>query len=395
MKLLKRIGKWLLISIVALCVGGLAVLYVIDPILTTRLLTMNQGPEARVAGGKIIEIPVAAENLRTIDSAALQAAIQYGEETGSHALLVFRNGSIELEQYYPGYSAATLTPTQSMHKSVLAMLIGIAIDQGHIPSVDTPASTYLTEWANDERSKITIRQMLQQVSGIDFDSFSPDITSGFFQLMLGDNIRPVALNSGVLFPPDTEFDYNSVNPQALGILLERATGQAYADYLSSALWQHIGAPDASVVLDSEEHRMARTFCCLQATARSWLHVGLLHLQGGKLGDKQIVPAQWIKAIQTPGTLQPNYGYLSWLGTDWSEYRYYNRKTTTRVLHSEAFVAPDVIYFDGMGGQRVYIIPSADMVIVRTGELTLDWDDSKLPNILLRGMHGSAANMAAD
>jgi CubicO group peptidase (beta-lactamase class C family) len=266
------------------------------------------------------------------------------------------------------------------------MLIGIAIDQGHIPSVDTPASQFLTEWANDERSKITIRQMLQQVSGIDFDSFSPDITSGFFQLMLGDNIRPVALKNGVLFPPDTEFDYNSVNPQALGILIERATGQAYADYLSAALWQHIGAPDAFVVLDSEEHRMARTFCCLQATARSWLHLGLLHLQGGKLGDKQIVPAKWMQAIRTPGTLQPNYGYLTWLGSNWSKYRYYNRKTSTRVLHSEAFAAPDIIYFDGMGGQRVYIIPSAKMVIVRTGELTLDWDDSKLPNILLRGMY---------
>ena len=346
---------------------------------------MNQGPEARVAGGELIEIPTTPENLRTIDPVALQAAVQYGEQTGSHALLVFRNASIELEHYYAGFNAATLTPTQSMHKSVLAMLVGIAIEQGHIASVDTPASTYLTEWANDERSQITIRQMLQQVSGIDFDSFSPDITSGFFQLMLGDNIRPIALNSGVLFPPDTEFDYNSVNPEALGILIERATGQAYADYLSTALWRHIGAPDASVVLDSEENRMARTFCCLQATARSWLHLGLLHLHGGRLGDKQVVPAAWIEAIQTPGAIQPNYGYLTWLGSEWTEYRYYNRKTSTRVLHSEAFAAPDVIYFDGMGGQRVYIIPSAKMVIVRTGELTLDWDDSKLPNILLRGI----------
>ncbi len=386
MKLLVRIAKWMGISIVVVLVAGLAIVYAIDPVLATRLLTMSQGPEARVQGGAIIEIPVLQENHRTIDPVALDAAVQYGEETGSHALIVYRSGSIELEHYYPGHDASTITPTQSMHKSVLAMLIGIAIDQGYIPSVDTPASQFITEWANDERSKITIRQMLQQVSGIDFDSFSPDITSGFFQLMLGDNIRPVALKNGVLFPPDTEFDYNSVNPEALGILIERATGQAYADYLSAALWQYIGAPDASVVLDSEEHRMARTFCCLQATARSWLHLGLLHLQGGKLGDKQIVPAKWMKAIQTPGTLQPNYGYLTWLGHDWSEYRYYNRKTSTRVLHSEAFAAPDIIYFDGMGGQRVYIIPSAKMVIVRTGKLTLDWDDSKLPNILLRGMY---------
>jgi CubicO group peptidase (beta-lactamase class C family) len=385
MRILLRIGKWLLISLLTLVLGILAFLYIKDPVLTTRLLTMNQGPEAAVQSGAAFSVPAKDESRRTITPAALDAAIAYGAATNSHALIVYRGDSIELEHYYPGHNSTSITPTQSMHKSVLAMLIGIAIDQGHIPSADTPAAEFLTEWADDERNKITIRQMLQQVSGINFDSFSPDITSGFFQLMLGDDIKPVALNNDVLFPPDTEFDYNSVNPQALGILIERATGQPYADYLSTALWQHIGAPNAAVILDSEENHMVRTFCCLQATARSWLHLGLLHLQEGKLGNKQVVPAAWIKRIQTPGVIQPNYGYLTWLGTEWSEQRYYNRKTSTNVLHSEPFVAPDVIFFDGMGGQRVYIIPSADMVIVRTGAITMDWDDSVLPNLLVAGI----------
>jgi CubicO group peptidase (beta-lactamase class C family) len=385
MNMIWRIAKWLLISITVLVLGTLATLYVIDPVLTTRLLTMNQGPEALVRGGDPLTIPTIEPDSQTIDQAALNKAISYGAETNSHALIIYRGNGIELEHYYPGYDAATITPTQSMHKSVLAMLVGIAIDQGHIPGADTSAAKFLTEWADDARNKITIRQMLQQVSGINFDSFSPDITNGFFQLMLGDDIKPVALKNGILFPPDTEFDYNSVNPEALGILIERATGQPYADYLSDALWQHIGAPDAAVILDSEEHKMARTFCCLQATARSWLHLGLLHLQQGKLGDTQVVPAEWIKLIQTPGTIQSNYGYLTWLGTQWSEHRSYNRKTSTNVLHSEPFVAPDVIFFDGMGGQRVYIIPSAQMVIVRTGAITMDWDDSVLPNLLVRGI----------
>ena len=380
-----RIIKWIGVTIVALVVVLLAVMFITDPVLTTRLLTMDQGPEAFVSGGTPLTIPVKAESDRSINPAALEAAIAYGEQNDSQALIVYRGNSIELEHYYPGYDSNTITPTQSMHKSVLAMLIGIAIRDGHIPDIDTPASVFLTEWANDERSQITIRQMLQQVSGIDFDSFSPDITNGFFQLMLGDDIRPVALNTGTLFPPDTEFDYNSVNPEALGILLERATGQPYAEYLSEAFWQHIGAPDAAVILDSEEHAMARTFCCLQATTRSWLHIGLLHLNSGKLNGKQVVPAQWIQQIQTPGDIQPNYGYLTWLGSNWSDYRYYNRKTGTSVHHSEAFAAPDVIYFDGMGGQRVYIIPSAEMVIVRTGAIAMDWDDSMLPNLLVRGI----------
>ena len=132
------------------------------------------------------------------------------------------------------------------------------------------------------------------------------------------------------------------------------------------------------------HRLLRA-AELEATARSWLHTGILHLQAGEFNGKQVVPAEWIKAIQTPGSIQPNYGYLTWLGTEWQEQRYYNRKTSTNVSHSEEFAADDVIFFDGMGGQRVYIIPSADMVIVRTGEITLDWDDAALPNMLVGGM----------
>ena len=206
MKKAVRLAKWLFISLLALILGVLVTLYVLDPVLTTRLLTMNQGPEARVRGGEAITIPNTSEDARTIDPQALQAAIDYSEQTNSHALIVYRRDGIELEHYFPGNDATTITPTQSMHKSVLAMLIGIAIASGDIPDIDMPAAEYLTEWANDERGKITIRQMLQQVSGIDFDSFSPNVSSGFFQLMLGDDIRPVALNNGVLFPPDTEFD---------------------------------------------------------------------------------------------------------------------------------------------------------------------------------------------
>ena len=103
------------------------------------------------------------------------------------------------------------------------------------------------------------------------------------------------------------------------------------------------------------------------------------------GERQVVPADWMKAIITPSEHNPNYGFFTWLGTEYSEYRYYNRKTSTRVLHSQPFLAPDVIYFDGFGGQRVYIIPSRRLVIVRIGDLTTNWDDSYLPNVITLGL----------
>ena len=87
----------------------------------------------------------------------------------------------------------------------------------------------------------------------------------------------------------------------------------------------------------------------------------------------------------PSETNPNYGYLTWLGTEHQENRIYNPKSTATGFHSEPFDDRDIIYLDGFGGQRVYIIPSKELVIVRTGSTQMEWDDSVLPNILSRGI----------
>lgn len=387
MKILLRMIKYLFIGLAILIFTAMAIMFVMDPVVTTRLVTApfgaKSGPLERVPGGPLIEVPSAATPV--IDRDALDKAIAYGEQTGTHALIVYHAGEIQLEHYYPGHDVNSISSTQSMHKSVLAMLTGIAIEAGYIGSVDDPASLYLTEWVADERSQITIRQMLQQTSGIDFATFGLNPLGGFFQLMLGTDVTPVALNLPLEVPPGTRFDYNSAIPQNMGLLIQRATGQRYSEYLSAALWQKLGAPDAFVTLDSEEHAMPRTSCCLEATARSWLHLGLLHLNRGRFDGRQVVPEAWMQAITTPSERNPNYGYFTWLGTEHNEYRYYNRKTSTRVHHSEPYAAPDVIYFDGFGGQRVYIVPSRQLVIVRIGAISTDWDDAYLPNLIIRGL----------
>jgi len=387
MKILLRLIKYLFLGLLAVIIAGLATMYIMDPVVTTRLLTVpcgaNSGPLERVSGGPLIDIPTTSTG--KISPEALANAIAYGEETRSHALIVYHDGAIELEHYYPGHDAKEITPTQSMHKSVLAMLVGIAIKDGFIESVDDPAYLYLPEWANDQRQAITIRHMLQQSSGINFATFGINPLGGFFQLMLGADVTPVALNLEQEVPAGTRFDYNSAIPQNMGLIIQRATEKRYAEYLSEALWQHLGVPDAWVVLDSEENSMPRTSCCLDATARSWLRLGMLHLDQGRVGSHQLVPEEWMLEIVTPSEHNPNYGYFTWLGTEHNQYRYYNRKTSTRVLHSEPYGAPDVIYFDGFGGQRVYIIPSRKTVIVRTGAIAPAWDDAYLPNVIVLGL----------
>jgi len=193
------------------------------------------------------------------------------------------------------------------------------------------------------------------------------------------------LNQAAEKQPGTEFAYNGINPQNLGLLLQRATGQRYSSYLSENLWQYIAEEDSYVILDSEINKMPRMFCCLDAIAKDWLRVGILILNKGILNEKRIVSESWIEQMTSSSKLNPNYGYLTWLGMEHQERRIYNIKSTATGFHSEPYIDKDVIYFDGFGGQRVYIIPSQELVIVRTGAIKMDWDDAKLPNIISQGI----------
>ena len=204
-------------------------------------------------------------------------------------------------------------------------------------------------------------------------------------MAVGDDVMKITLNQMYEKDPDTEFAYNGINPQNLGLLLQRATGQRYSSYLSENFWQHLAEKDSYVILDSDQNKMPRMFCCLDAIAKDWLRVGVLILNKGILNQKRIVSESWIEQMTSSSKLNPNYGYLTWLGMEHQERRIYNNKSTATGFHSEPYIDEDVIYFDGFGGQRVYIIPSRELVIVRTGAIKMDWDDAKLPNIISKGI----------
>lgn len=317
-----------------------------------------------------------------LSSSTQAALIEYGTQTGSVALVVWYDGELILENYWPGYTKESLTDPASMHKTVNAMLVGVAIERGIIPSVDAKAALWLTEWRDDARAEITVKQLLQMASGLALVPFDPNPFGKYFRTLLGTDLIPVYLEIPAEKPAGSEFAYNNVNAQALGILLQRAAGTRYAQLLSDALWSKLGVGDAYLWLDTEGG-MPRTFCCLQTTARGWVQVGRLFVERGQLEGRQIVPSDWIDAMRQPSAGNPNYGYQTWLGTEYVAERAYNRTVAVTAHHSEPFLADDVVFLDGFGGQRVYVIPSLRLIIVRTGAPQLDWDDARLPNLILR------------
>lgn len=389
MRWIKRIAKGLGLLVLLLAVAGIAV-YSTDPVYWKRVTSAPMGATwktqwydalAPVPGVERDDIPTAPPD--TIRPDALDAARAFADQTESVSLLVWHRGALRYEHYGQGFGRATTTDSASTHKTVVALLVGAAIADGFIRSVDQPAADFLPEWTDRARKAIRIRDLLQMTSGLELVTGLNPFARSSIRLTLTTDIAPIVFGLPSVTPAGTDFQYANANPELLGIIIERAVGKPYAQYLSERLWSRLGAAPAQVQLD-HPGGVARTFCCLVADARSWLRIGRLILDKGRVGDDQVIPAQWIEAMTTPSPRNPNYGYLTWLGSPPGTERKYN-DATVKAFHSEPFAAPDVIFLDGFGGQRVYVVPSRDLIVVRMGRLQFEWDDAKLPNIVLRGL----------
>ncbi len=396
-----RTSRILILVIVALLIAVNA-LYWQDPWLWRRFVD-NLSPPATdrpellrpnevVAGDGSYVLPVAEPATRTVDGDALAAAERFAREMDSFALLVLHRGVIQHEWYGPGWDAQSLTQSQSMHKSLLPLLIGRAMREGAIGSADDPIGRYVEEWRDDPRGQVTLRQLMQMSSGLAQYGFTLNpFTDDFRWLFSGDTL-PVVLRIPQLdWPAGTRFDYNNLNAELLGTVIERATGRRYAEYLSEQLWQPMGGTPARVWVDREGGDPF-TSCCLMATARDWARLGMLMLGAGEVNGRRLLPESWIFEMVTPTPFFEWYGLQTWLA--------YSPRPNPRVgqadagggyEQSEPFLARDVFYFGGRGAQRVYVVPSRELVIVRLGPalgrnpLKPGWDNSYLVNTVIRGL----------
>ncbi|MDB4307664.1 beta-lactamase family protein [Gammaproteobacteria bacterium] len=391
----KRSIRWLVFIVLA-SLGPMAVLYVSNPIVAQRyydLFTPEDGrfeslqPREAVAGSAAYELPVAAFGNRTVSQDALDAMEAYAAEQNSWGLVVVQNGEVQKEWYADDWDRDRLTQSQSMQKSVLPVLIQAAIEDGYIGAFADPVGKYIEEWRDDPRGEITIEQMLWMSSGLLDYPFSLNPWSDAFLWLFGTDITPTLLATPLDWVPGTKFVYNNINSELLGLLLERATGQRYADYLSARLWQPMGGVGGELWLDSEGGK-AHSSCCLLAPAMDWAKFGVLLLERGEINGQRIVSADFIDRMVTASPTLDWYGMQIWLG--------YSRELNPRAKllaggyqRTEPFLAEDTYYASGFGAQRVYVVPSAELVIVRMGPASgrapvkETWDNTYLVNTALR------------
>jgi CubicO group peptidase (beta-lactamase class C family) len=388
--------KKLLVGLITIAVAGLALAvnerqfirryltFAGDPMLVP--MTWYQ-PTETVAGRVNDDLLLATAEQLSIDPAALEQAAQFAAQQNSQALIVLHRGVIQLERYWQGADRNTRFNPQSMSKSVLGLLMGIAINEGFIESVDDPVGDYIHEWADDPRGAMTIRQVLGMAGGLEqmAASYENSLFSRGTRYNFGDDFDSMILDLELVDPPGSRFEYNNEETNLLGILLERATRRRYADYLSEKLWQPLGLADADMYLDREGGSVMKS-CCIFSRPYDWAKLGQLVLQGGHYDDAQIVPAEWIDLMITPSPLVSYYGFKVWLGDGYIKQGESAPPGTDQETAPDRYLADDMVLFLGYGGQKVWISRRHQLVIVRgTSAWPESWVETRIPNLIVAGI----------
>ncbi|WP_271855882.1 serine hydrolase domain-containing protein [Patiriisocius marinus] len=265
------------------------------------------------------------------------------------AYIVIQNDSIIYERYLNDYEESSIVNSFSMAKSILSILVGCAIDDGTITSINEPITNYLSN-LNDERfSKITIEHLLNMTSGIDFNESYVNPFGDAATFYYGTNLTKAVNNMEIATEPGTQFRYSSGDSQVLGMVLNAALkDKTITTYLEEKIWIPLGMEyDATWSLDRKNDGVEKTFCCLNARARDFAKIGRLYLNKGNWNGTQIVSEKWVenstKIDSSAGGVE-QYQYQWWI----------NKKDNSY----EA---------EGILGQHIYVNPEKNIVIVRLGE----------------------------
>jgi CubicO group peptidase (beta-lactamase class C family) len=270
------------------------------------------------------------------------------------AFLVIENGAITQEVYWPGFDVHSRTNSNSVAKTFVGTLTGIALAEGKLRSLDQAVGDFIPEFSQGERAKLHLRHLLTMSAATDFVEDYDNPLDFPARAHFGDDITRLLLNEfHIVGEPGKTHKYDSSNTALLGLVLTRATGQSLSDYASEKLWRPLGAEQPALWSLDHAAGMERAYCCLYATARDYARLGQLYLNNGMWNGRQLVPERYVaEAISAApltdaaGARTERYGYQLW-----------------RMQHR----GHAVYYGWGYQGQYLAVIPDRNMVMVRLGD----------------------------
>jgi CubicO group peptidase (beta-lactamase class C family) len=332
--------------------------------------TIQNAPPAFVFAQSMTQFPVSTVKYES-NGQTKQADLQtFLESTNTTSFIVIKDGLIHYEGYFNGYSRESIVTSFSIAKSFLSALTGIAIQEGYIHSVEDKVVTYVPELKSKGLDEMTIRHLLTMSSGVRYitdDEASPiqflTLQSEQASAYYHPNLRARALDvtpDGTI--PGSRYKYNDYLPQLIGIILERTMQRPVSQYLEEKMWKPLGMEfPASWSLDSNKYGFEQMQTGINARAIDFAKFGQLFLDEGNWRGQRVISAAWVKESTSPDPNDTRHWDLDYEG--WSDAGRYYKYFWWGIPNGDGtydFVAR------GHLGQRVYISPRDNAVIVRFG-----------------------------
>lgn len=275
------------------------------------------------------------------------------EKLDTKAFLVFKGDSIVFEKYLDEHKRETVSNSFSAAKTVVALLVGVALDEGKIKSLDQKVGDYIPEFNNNGKEKITIRHLLMMSSGLDWQESGKNPLSENAESYYGSDLYGLVTRQHAIEKPGIRFEYQSGNSQLLGFIIEKATKTDLATYCQEKIWDKIGSEQNAFWSLDKENGSEKSFCCMYASARDFGRLGKLILNKGKWGNIQVISEKYMNEMCSNPKMStdehvPNLRYG---------------------LHIWSFMGEKkpIWYCRGILGQYIISIPKDNLVIVRLGQ----------------------------
>jgi len=269
------------------------------------------------------------------------------------AFLVIQNGEILYEEYWDNYGPSSLSNSFSAGKSIVSLLVGIALDEGYIKSLDQKVMDFIPEYNKTGNRDLTIRNVLTMSSGLNWDEAYSSPFSLTTEAYYGSNLPSLIKSLDVVTTPGEKFKYLSGNSEVLAMIVQAATGKSISDYASEKIWQKIGAENDALWSLDHKNGMEKAYCCFNTNARDFARFGQLVLNQGKWDSTQIVSWEYLKEAISPASylLSKNDKPLDYYGFQYWIINYNGMK---------------IPYMRGILGQYIIPIKEKNAVVIRLG-----------------------------
>jgi CubicO group peptidase (beta-lactamase class C family) len=278
---------------------------------------------------------------------ATEKLLELHKSQGTVAYLIIKNDSILFESYYDGYNEDSKSNSFSMAKSYVSGLLGKAIMDGYIKSIDQPVSDFFPQYKEGLGAKVTVGDLASMASGSSWKEsyYSPfTITTRAY---FGTELEKAILGLTTVEVPGKSFKYASGDTQLLAMVIEKATGKKLYNYLSESFWAPLESENQALwQIDSETNDMVKAYCCVASNAKDFARFGKLYKDHGKWNGQQVLDSAFVaKSVRPRFKESPKYGYGWWL-----------RKTEDKSF----------FMMEGHLGQCVVVEPNDNLIVVRLG-----------------------------